>query len=326
MQKNKINVLVTGVGAIIGYGIIRNLQRSSYDVNIVGIDIFKDAVGQKWCDAFIQGLPAAHENYITFINNVIKEYNIDIVIPGIEQDLERLVADFKLLPDIPFVLNNKEYFNIFHSKLATYKFLDGAVPLIPTIECCDELYEKASTELGLPFIVKQDISYASKGFAVIHDKFDFDYYMYKYAGKCIAQKKMEIIDSEFTCSVFGLGDGFFVNPVCLKRELSPEGSTKKAENMPIDTILLDTLSIIAKKCLFIGPTNLQFIKYLGEYYLLEINARVSSATSIRQIFGVNEAEMCLDYFINRKIPDLKKQKFGKVIRYIEDHCFDSCDS
>lgn len=45
-------ILVTGVGAIIGYGIIRSLHVSQYPVKIVGMDIYSDAIGQKWCDVF----------------------------------------------------------------------------------------------------------------------------------------------------------------------------------------------------------------------------------------------------------------------------------
>ena len=44
-------VLVTGVGAIIGYGAVRSLRKSRTDVRIVGMDIYPDAVGQVWCDA-----------------------------------------------------------------------------------------------------------------------------------------------------------------------------------------------------------------------------------------------------------------------------------
>ena len=48
----QINALVTGIGTIIGYGIIDSLRKSKYDVNIVGMDINPDAVGKNWCDEF----------------------------------------------------------------------------------------------------------------------------------------------------------------------------------------------------------------------------------------------------------------------------------
>lgn len=47
MKNRKYNILVTGIGAIIGYGIIKSLRNSKYDCNIIGIDIFNDAIGQK---------------------------------------------------------------------------------------------------------------------------------------------------------------------------------------------------------------------------------------------------------------------------------------
>ena len=40
--KKDIRVLVTGVGAIIGYGIIKSLRQSDYSVYIVGMDIYDD--------------------------------------------------------------------------------------------------------------------------------------------------------------------------------------------------------------------------------------------------------------------------------------------
>ena len=47
------NILVTGVGAIIGYGIINSLNKSKYELNVIGADIYPDAVGRAWCDGFI---------------------------------------------------------------------------------------------------------------------------------------------------------------------------------------------------------------------------------------------------------------------------------
>ena len=60
------NILVTGVGAIIGYGVIASLRKSKYDCNIIGMDIFYDAVGQVWCDKFVQAILAADKEYIPF--------------------------------------------------------------------------------------------------------------------------------------------------------------------------------------------------------------------------------------------------------------------
>ena len=101
---------------------------------------------------------------------------------------------------------------------------------------------------------------------------------------------------------------YFVNPICLQRELSAEGATKKATNIQIDETLLKTLKLISKNCKFEGPTNLQFIKYEDKYLLLEINARISSSTSIREIFGVNESQMCIEYYLENETDE--KENIG----------------
>lgn len=324
MSTKPITVLVTGVGAIIGYGLIHSLRNSKYDCRIVGIDIYRDAVGQKWCDVFVPGVLAASDEFIDFINTLVEKEKIDLVIPGIEQDLKALIENYdRLNPRATYVLNNKALYKTFDDKLLTYKYLEGIADLIPYLEYSPDLYEKAKEAFGLPFILKQNISYAGKGVAVIRDKKEFDYYIDKFGPETTAQKKLETKDREYTCAVFGLGDGTFVNPICLKRELSQEGATKKARNVPIEPALQETLTRITQKCRFEGPTNLQFIEDDGTFRLLEINARVSSSTSMRERFGVNEAEMCIDYYLTGRVPETKRQRYGTVIRYIGDAYFDS---
>lgn len=324
MKNKTINILLTGIGAVIGYGIIKSLRNSKYNCNIVGIDIFHDAVGQVWCDRFIQGVRADSSEFVDFINNTVKQEKIDLVLPGIEQDLQALIENFdKLNQNAKYSLNNKNIFETFHDKNQTYNFLKNKVELIPHIYYCNDLYEKAVEKFGLPFILKQDISYASKGVATIENQDDYDYFLNKFGKDCMAQQKLSIKDSEITCSIFGLGDGNFVNPICLQRELSGEGATKKAINIIIDDELMNTLKSICELSKFEGPTNLQFIKYKEKYLLLEVNARISSSTSMREIFGVNEAEMCIEYYIENIKPTTRIQKYGTIIRYIEDVYFDS---
>ena len=64
------NILVTGVGAIIGYGLINSLHKSKYDVHIIGMDIYDDAYGQYLCDEFIQAIPAAEPEYPQFLKKI----------------------------------------------------------------------------------------------------------------------------------------------------------------------------------------------------------------------------------------------------------------
>jgi len=324
MINKPITVLVTGVGAIIGYGLINSLKKSKYNCRIIGIDIFHDAVGQKWCDKFIQGVRADSDEFIDFINAIVRNEKIDLLIPGIEQDLKSLIEGYDRLDhSAKYSLNNKALYKTFDDKKLTYKFLEGTADLIPYIDYSETLFEEAKESFGLPFILKQDISYASKGVAAIHDRKEFEFYIERFGSGCMAQKKLDIKDREYTCSLFGLGDGTFVNPISLRRELSQEGATKKAVNVKVNEVLLETMTKISRKCRFEGPTNLQFIEHDGRYLLLEINGRVSSSTSMRTLFGVNEAEMCIDHYLMEERPERKEQRYGTIMRYIGDAYFDS---
>ena len=67
----------------------------------------------------------------------------------------------------------------------------------------------------------------------------------------------------------------------------------------------------------IGPTNLQF-RMEGEHcYLLEVNPRISSSTSIRAALGYNEAKLCIEHYLEGKIT-MPEVKAGYAIRYIDE--------
>ena len=88
MIKKKIDVtiLVTGVGAIIGQGIIKSLRKSNYSVRIIGIDRSKNSPGPSLCDVFYQK-PLCNEDsseYLSFWYDVLKKESVDIVLVGLE--------------------------------------------------------------------------------------------------------------------------------------------------------------------------------------------------------------------------------------------------
>ncbi|MBE3092240.1 MAG: ATP-grasp domain-containing protein [Chloroflexi bacterium] len=312
------NILVTGVGAVIGYGIIRSLRKSKFDVNIIGIDIYEDAIGQVWCDKFFKGILAKDEKFKIFLKQIIEENKIDLVIPGIEQDLNRIANDFDFLKTLPtkYAINNPKLIKIFNDKWETYCFFANAgINLIPTFIEGD--FDELKKITCLPMLLKPKQSYASKGIYKIYNKDDFSYWQKKLGNNFMVQKFIDNENSEYTISIFGLGNGNYTNSITLKRKLGPDGATAKAEVI-FDSEIDNYINSIVKFSKPIGPTNIQLIKDLGKCFLLEINPRISSSTSIREHFGINEAEMCIEYYLENKIPEKKVIKPGKIRRYLED--------
>ena len=76
--------------------------------------------------------------------------------------------------------------------------------------------------------------------------------------------------------------------------------------------------MLTRKLKPLGPTNYQFRLCDGRAKLLEINPRVSASTSLRAALGVNEAWMCIEYFLNHRKPADMRLKAGRAWRYVED--------
>ena len=122
--------------------------------------------------------------------------------------------------------------------------------------------------------------------------------------------------SQATQRPYGLGDGQIVNPIALHRTLAPVGSTQSAQWTWVDPFLTE----VQKLCELLkpeGPTNFQFLLRDGLPFLLEINPRFSSSTSIRVLCGVNEAEMCLEYYLSTSStcpPEERLYKLNQELR------------
>jgi len=312
----KYNVLVTGVGAIIGYGIINSLRKSNLNLNIIGTDIFDDAYGRNLVDKFYVNVLASSPNYIEHINSIISKEKIDLILPGIEQDLYALYP-FKDKINAKIVLNNEICINISKDKLLTYNYFksNSNINLIPTLFNCS--FEECVEKLGLPFILKPRSSYASKGIQKISTKREFEFYTESNLENVIFQKIISTIESEYTIAVFGDGNGSFFDSIILKRKLSKEGATNKAtvvENEQIQNYIIEIVQFLKP----IGPTNIQIRIENNIPFLLEINPRISSACSIRSFFGYNDPEMCVKHYLLGEKINKKQLKKGSAIRFIDD--------
>lgn len=312
------NVLVTGVGSIIGYGIIDGLRKSTVPCRVFGIDIYEDAYGGVLCNKFIKGVRADADNFIDFINQLIDENKIDLIIPGIEPDLYKLWTN-KEKVKTKIALNSDLCLSLSMDKLKTFEYLSKFdINLIPTLHDCK--FKDCVQQFGLPFLIKPLSSSASKGIEIISNEREFEFYTYKLSGKCIYQKIVGTNETEFTVSAFGNGQGDILDYTILKRTLSREGATNKAVLLDDD----DILNYVRNLCKILKPVsslNIQVRKEGPIVYLLEINPRISSSCSIRTLFGYNAPEMCLKFFLTKEKIVPRPKIHGKVVRYIADYLY-----
>tara|TARA_B100000674_G_C37937120_1_gene960839 strand:- start:681 stop:1655 length:975 start_codon:yes stop_codon:yes gene_type:complete len=314
-----IKVLVTGVGAIIGYGIINSLRQYKEQVFIIGCDIYHDAVGRNWCDCFAQAPLTSDSSYLSWIKELVHKHQINLIIPGIEQDAHFFNDNINQMKDsgAKIATNNPFLINKSKDKWEMYKELMLVKPEINIPSVIKGTFNEIVEVLGTPFILKPRKSYAGKGIVQIKTQSQYDQYKHLVGTELMAQKIVGNEENEFTVGAFGDGCGNIQAIIIFKRKLSQEGATSKAIVI-CDDMIRDATMELARYFKPNGPTNLQFRKDTSGIKLLEINARVSSSTSIRTAFGYNESAMCIDYYLyNAEIcqPVIKK---GTAARYIAD--------
>lgn len=313
-------VMVTGVGAIMGYGLLKSLRAADPSVRLVGTDIYDDAVGRGWCDVFVQAPLTADAGYAQWLGDTLARHEVDLLIPGIEQDVHWLSDNRALLAtfDCQVALNNQRLIDLSKDKWAMDQALValGDASRIPSLLSGD--FHALKAALGLPFLLKPRRSYASKGLVWVREERDFTPHAAQLGDYLMAQPIIGSAADEFTVAAFGDGRGDTGPIINFQRKLASDGSTAKAWVYQDDS-LDKTVARLCGAFKPVGPTNLQFRRGSdGSWSLLEINPRISSTSSIRRAFGYNEAVMCLDFYLDGKTPAQPTIRSGFAVRYIED--------
>lgn len=315
-------VLVSGASGIVGYGILRSLKTYGEPLRLIGTSIYDDSVAQGFCDIFERAPCTNDTAYLEWLLGVIRKHKVDLVIPGIEIDMYKWV-DY--LPEIESygataLLNSAELIRLCKDKWAFYVHLsEFGMPYVIESSLNME-FDALKSKFGLPFLLKPRCGYGSKGIVRVNGAHVFLEHQKDIGSVLMAQPLIGCDSEEYTTSVFGDGCGSFYASMTLKRKLSKDGFTDRAEVVASDEFVAP-IEHLCKIFCPIGPTNFQFRKCADGIKLLEINPRISSSTSIRAAFGYNESAMAVSYFLERKTPVQPEIKRGRAVRYTEEHIF-----
>ncbi|MFM9840712.1 MAG: ATP-grasp domain-containing protein [Cyclobacteriaceae bacterium] len=316
------NILVSGASGIVGYGILRSLRASGMRLNLIGTTIYNDSVAQGFCDLF-ELAPLTTDNvYVPWLLKVIEKHRIDLLIPGIEADMYKWNESKTEIEKTgaKIVMNNEDLINLCSDKWLFYQTLEKIASPYAIESALSANYTDLVNRFGLPFLLKPRKGFGSKGIVKVNTEIDFLGHSNLIGPVLMVQPIVGTDEEEFTTSAFCNGKGGFFCFMTLKRKLSKDGFTEKAEVVEPEGIQ-EALKILCDYFKPLGPTNFQFRLHHEKLKLLEINPRVSSATSIRSSFGYNESLMSVNYFINGTEPDQPVVRKGRAVRYTEDFIF-----
>jgi carbamoyl-phosphate synthase large subunit len=315
-------ILVSGASGIVGYGILRSLKRTGNPLRLIGTSIYDDSVAPGFCDIFELAPPTNDVAYMEWLLNTIRKYQVDLVVPSIEIDMYKWVEH---IPEIEStgaiaLLNNAELIHLCKDKWVFYENLINTGMPCAIESSLSSDFNTLKNNFGLPFLLKPRRGFASKGIVKVDSEDTFLLHQKDIGPILMAQPIVGNDDEEFTTSAFCDGNGGFYAGMTLRRKLSSDGFTDKAEVVTTNEFIR-TISELCKRFRPIGPTNFQFRRCKDEIKLLEINPRVSSSTSIRAAFGYNESAMAVEYYLEHRTPIQPEIRRGKAVRYTDEHIF-----
>lgn len=306
MIKGKLNILVTGCGGDIGQSIGKILNEYDLVKNLYGCDISDKNAAKFIYSNFFLGLPCKDVNYISNLESIVQEKNIDLIIPISEPELRFLSREkISKIGNADLILASPEALEVGFDKLITADFLKKEnlpFPITHSIETI-EIVKK------FPVILKSRTGSGSSNVSIVNDNDTF-VSIKKSNPDFIVQEFLDGDNGEYTCGVFR-SKGGIIRSIILKRELMGgfTGYGEVIENKEIDIVLHQ----IAEKLKLIGCINVQLRRTSKGPVVFEINPRFSSTVRFRHLFGFKDLEWSIEDRLGIPISNYKETAVGKKL-------------
>lgn len=300
-------VLVTGIGGVVGQGIIKNILRLKRDIEIIGTNTRFLSTGNYLCAKVYEVLPAVNPEYINQIQKIVEDERIDLIIPSTDYEVYYL-GQFAGQIGCPVACNEEGI-----SSFCLDKYLNGqrfkevglpfAASFLPTDKDCpvENIIVKPREGRGSRNIFINPPNLLS---------FDSSY---------VVQELLS--GEEITSTGYVLKSGELLGTITFKRELD-NGNTTFCEVIDeYDSEIENLFLSILKHYPFRGSFNIQSIVHKGKIVPFEINCRISGTNSVRSHFGFEDVKYTLQEHLFDEKPEKPMMKKGAALRVIEDLIF-----
>jgi carbamoyl-phosphate synthase large subunit len=319
-MKDKINVLITGVGSTTAISVIKGLKKQTkYKINIIGTDMFQEncIAGSKFCDKFFTVPEAFNEHkYIEELSTIIKNESIDILIPIVDIELEIIAKHIKTFDNTFVLLSSYETVKRCNDKMETYEFFNKfKIPTLKTvsIENFDNINQKISDSgMQYPLIAKPRNGVSSRDVYEINNLEET--VLIKRIDNPIIQEKG--FGEEFTIDIFGDGNKL-ISAVPRKRIEMRSGISYKGKTVK-NNLLIKFSEKIYDELKFVGPANLQCFINDNQINFFDINPRFSGSLPLTIEAGINTALYALQLCMGDKLEQVNDFKEISMCRYWEE--------
>ncbi len=302
---NKLKLLFTGGGGA-GTQLLYETLSDKYEVHF--------ADGSDDLDVISNNVPLKHKhkipmasdlNFVESLGNLIKKNNIQILIPGVDEELVKINELNNLCPNLKIICPQKSFIEKMLNKKNMSDLFSEHDILSPKSYKIDEIVD------GNSYIIKPKVGRGSRGVVSVNSKSQILSYFNLYNKKeseCIIQDKIQ--GDEFTITVSCNKEGNLIQIVPLKI-LKKKGVTISAVYKPhknIDKLVSRLCDIFRPK----GIMNVQLIEdKFNQLYIFEINPRISTTACFAFYMGCDLVEN-FDKFNRDNDSKFEKYKFTRT--------------
>jgi len=297
-------IIVTGIGGVVGQGIVRNARGMNRDLRIVGVNVSRVSAGNHLCDEVVEVPYAYDENYINAMLKVVSETGAELIIPSTDYESYYL-AKHQVQFAIPIAASPAEVTFFCLDKYRNWEaFSKHNIPFAPSV-----LPSQFKGEFER-YIVKPREGRGSRG---IHmqpaNVSSFD-------DTNLVQQLLE--GPEITSTIYALRNGSILGSITMRRELE-SGNTARAEVTKEYDEEIETLAgQMIQAFPFRGSFNIQSKVTSQGIVPFEINCRISGTNSIRSQFGFNDVAFTIQELLFNETPSKPTVKLGSAMRVMVD--------
>lgn len=297
-------VLVTGIGGVVGQGILRNIRSMKRDIAIIGVNIVKVSAGNHLCDRVYEVPYAYDERYIPTMQDLVLKEKVDLIIPSTDYEAYYLSTVRKAFP-CPIACSPPEITQMCLDKYLNYQqFHQYGIPFAAS-------YLPSNYTGGFEkCVVKPREGRGSRNIFVNPPQptaFDDTYMVQEY-----------LEGPEITTTAYVNKSGNLHGLITFLRELE-QGNTAKCEVIfDYDRELTKLVEQILNHFHFSGSFNIQSRVTERGIVPFEVNCRISGTNSVRSQFGFNDVAYTIQEYLFHEPPEAPNVRKGSALRIILD--------
>lgn len=318
MRFRKYCIAIMSVGSGVGQSVITSCNLSRLPITTVGLGMNPFAFGAYECDEMDYVPIIYSDEYIPELINKCNQYNVDLIIPGSDDEAHILAKNKSMLEEKGFkvLVSEESLFNLIRDKAKMCEVLSQVADVfVKSYDLSQVRTLLREQKISFPLIAKPRDGYASRGIEILLNEDDLikinDQHIiqelaiphkndpFREAYMKQISKRVNSQLSEISIQVVNDKEGNIIGKMASYNKLN--------NGVPIEIIPyeneyiwseIDKLLPVLKEFGHRGPLNIQGRLTDQGLKLFEMNARFTGITGLRAIMGFNEVESCIKNWLD----------------------------